>query len=138
MAPFRNRGRRAPALAVSGFGLPVIDDPGHLLAYEFGRARRYERPISVMALPASAVREDGPARLRFSDILTLDRRRGLALILLPETGSAGLAGAVRRIRAALPAGVPIGGASFPDDALTLEDLLDTAIGGVSTHTAEVA
>lgn len=138
MAPFRNRGRRAPALAATGFGLPVIDDPGHLMAYEFGRARRYERPVSVMALHTAAIPEDAPVRLRFSDIFTVDRRRGLALILLPETGSAGLAGAVRRLREGLPPKVSIGGASFPDNALTLEDLLEAAIGGISTPAAEVA
>lgn len=126
MGPFRQRGRRGAGTSVVGFGLPVIEDPAHLMAYEFARARRYERPISVLALPADDVPSGDIVRLRFSDIVALDRRRDVALVLLPETDSTDLAGALRRIRANMPVGIRIGGASFPEDALTLEHLMDVA------------
>jgi hypothetical protein len=111
----------------AGFGLPVLEDSTHLMAYEFARARRYERPISIMALATASVPSAEAITLRFADMLAVDRGREVALVLMPETDAQGLAGAMRRIRAALPVGTPIGAASFPEDALTLEDLTDAAI-----------
>jgi hypothetical protein len=108
------------------------------MAYEFARARRYERPISMMALPWAGLPEDA-VLLRFSDILAIDRRRETAYVMMPETDAPGAAGAVRRVRDAV-ADVRVGAATFPEDALTLQDLMEAAAGRISSapSTAEAA
>lgn len=132
MGPFRQRDRRGARSGVGGFGLPVIEDPAHLMAYEFARARRYERPISVLVMAQEDVPSGDTVHLRFSDMLAMDARRDLALVLLPETNATDAAGAARRVRAGLPVGVHFGVASFPDDALTLDDLFDAATSRLAT------
>ncbi|MFN8108273.1 MAG: hypothetical protein U0Y82_00220 [Thermoleophilia bacterium] len=127
MGPFKQRGRQNAGAGDTIFGLPVIPDPDHLMSYEFARARRYERPIAVMALAADQLPDDGDLRLRFSDMVTVDVRRGAVVALMPETDGTDLAGALRRVRAALPVGATVGGAAFPDDALTLANLVDVAL-----------
>ena len=120
----------------------MLNDAAHLLAYEFARARRYERPISVVAIAPTDLPDQSDVRLRFCDLrdtlfdtllltaecdlLCTDPRTGAALIVLPESNATSLAGTVQRIRGALAPDVRLGAASFPDDALTLEETVSLA------------
>lgn len=104
----------------------MLNDAAHLLAYEFARARRYERPISVVAIDPADLPDQSDVRLRFCDLLCTDPRTGSALIVLPESNATSLAGTVQRIRGALAPDVRLGAASFPDDALTLEETVSLA------------
>lgn len=131
-----------------------MDNASELIKVEFSRSRRYHRPLSLLvvhAIPANeeAVREmlqslqrDMLSRLsnsrigqavsnaiRQTDLLIRDNV-GRYIILCPETNleSAGaLAGRIKHIveeRTGLH--VQSGAASFPDEALTFEDLLSVA------------
>lgn len=131
-----------------------MDKAADLIKVEFSRSRRYHRPLSLLvvhAVPADeeAVREmlknlqrDMLSRLsnsrigqsvssaiRQTDLLIRDNV-GRYIILCPETNleSAGsLAGRIQHIveeRTGLH--VLCGAASFPDEALTFEDLLSVA------------
>lgn len=120
---------------------------------EFGRSRRYHRPLSLLVLHATpkdeearemlrSVQHDMLARLsnarvgqavgeviRQTDLLMCDRV-GNFLVLCPETdldhaGSLA-ARASRDIEERTGLQVKSGVASFPDEALTFEDLLHTA------------
>lgn len=120
---------------------------------EFGRSRRYHRPLSLLVLHASpkdeearemlrSVQQDVLARLsnarvgqaigeviRQTDLLMCDRV-GNFLVLCPETdldhaGSLA-ARASRDVEERTGLQVKSGVASFPDEALTFEDLLHTA------------
>jgi hypothetical protein len=138
-----------PALPLDG------PQAGNEILTEMARSRRHERPLSVTVLapdPATfdvAVEHSSEevqrtiraryvrgklgrliaGQLRRSDVLFEDARTGRYLVLSPETGDDGAALLVERVqRAAGSAGLKLesGSASFPDQAVSFEQLVDVA------------
>jgi len=128
---------------------------GNEILTEMARSRRHERPLSVTVLAPDAQSFDLAVeraaddvlrairsryvrsnigrliadQLRRSDILFEDNRSGRFLVLSPETGDEGAALLVERIRAAASgAGLHLdtGTASFPDHAVSFEQLVELA------------
>ena len=133
--------------------IPEINEAKDLIHAEMNRVRRYDRPLSVIvatmdtrsaqvSLPrliqeaqrmlsqrfvnarlASIVRDE----LRRMDIILGDFERGRVIAICPEVSSQGTSQLIERIRGAvqeeLKISVKCGGASFPDGALTFEDLV---------------
>jgi hypothetical protein len=127
-------------------------DPDDVLAFEFGRARRYERALSIVvvapiswpeehdddhapearlptALPlltAAGLREV----LRETDIMCYEPLEGRFILGLTESEGAAAQRALERVRALfqsrLRIELAIGVAQFPNDGLTLEDLIEVA------------
>jgi hypothetical protein len=133
--------------------IPEVNEEKDLIHAEMNRVRRYGRPLSVIvatmdarsaqvSLPrliqetqrllsnrfvnarlASIVR----AELRRMDIILGDYERGRVIAICPEVNNQGISQLIERIRGAvqeeLEISVKCGGASFPDGALTFEDLV---------------
>lgn len=130
--------RRSGALAPSGVREGRLD-PWLELRREVMRSRRTERPLTVLRLTGSAA--DVPraaatavaAHVREVDLVWID---GDAIyLLLPDTGTAAVPVLVRRLQAhagrAL-AGRRVTWATFPDDALTTEALVQRLREGAPT------
>jgi len=138
-----------PALPLDG------PEAGNEILTEMARSRRHERPLSVTVLapdPASfdvAVERSAEevqrairsryvrsslgrliaGQLRRSDALFEDARTGHYLVLSPETGDDGAGLLIERIeRAAAAAGLKLdsGSASFPEQAVSFEQLIEVA------------
>lgn len=128
---------------------------GNEILAEMARSRRHERPLSVTVLAPNAESFDLAVdrsaeevqraihsryvrgklsrliadQLRRSDMLFEDARTGHYLVLSPETGDDGAALLVGRIRAATAAAglrLETGSASFPDHAVSFEQLVELA------------
>jgi hypothetical protein len=127
-------------------------DPDDVLAFEFGRARRYERALSIVVvtpiswpdehdddhatearlptvlplLTAAGLREV----LRETDIMCYEPLEGRFVLGLTESEGAAAQRALERVRALfqsrLRIELAIGVAQFPNDGLTLEDLIEVA------------
>jgi hypothetical protein len=115
---------------------PSLEELRRLMAYEFNRARRYDRPLAIISL-TGAPTERVPSLLRLYDVIC-SARDGKLVVLLPETNATGVLGLVNRLKEELGVGVAIGSACFPEDALTLEDLVACAMRGTSAKRAERA
>jgi len=138
-----------PALPLDG------PQAGNEILTEMARSRRHERPLSITVLAPEAHSFDTAVeraaedvqrairaryvrgsiarviagQLRRSDILFEDARTGHYLVLSPETGDEGAALLIERIRsAAAGAGLDLeaGAASFPDHAVSFEQLVELA------------
>lgn len=97
-----------------------------LMEYEVARARRYERPLTLAVVPTDALARSS-REMRLSDLVAAMPTDGVTLVMLPETDSAGGESLVRRLN---EEGVPVDDVSivtFPDDGLTLADLIDRAL-----------
>jgi hypothetical protein len=133
--------------------IPEVKDARDLIQAEMNRVRRYDRPLSVIvatmddrlaqtSLPrlieeAQRVlsrrfvnaRLGGVVRneLRRMDIILGDYEKGRVIAICPEVNSQGTSRLIERIQRAvqddLEIPVKVGSASFPDGALTFEDLV---------------
>jgi lipopolysaccharide/colanic/teichoic acid biosynthesis glycosyltransferase len=145
--------RATPGTAVAVHAEPELDALG---MQELNRARRYERPLTLVSLSFGGSRKDGPRAtapvsrcLRQSDLL--GHASGHLLIVLPETPGNAIHGLVSRLVAALGhdlAGkTQLGAASFPAEEVTwiglktraveCEAPLQTGRGGSGTGSAGV-
>jgi len=99
-----------------------------LMEYELARARRYERPLSLAAVSPEAVLS---ARfpLRFSDLFAQTPDGAWVLVMLPETGGAGASALARRLQESDDAADQIRVVTFPDDGVTLGDLIGRILPG---------
>lgn len=121
---------------------------------EITRSRRYKRPLALMTLrlgkgPQESVLKDSKALEKdllerfalakagqiISDLarntdMVLKDSNGMFILLCPETEGPQLSLIAERIKAAIQDGLNIqmewGGASFPDEAITFDDLLSIA------------
>ncbi|MBI3967637.1 MAG: hypothetical protein HY329_18525 [Chloroflexi bacterium] len=115
---------------------------------EVVRSRRYERPLSVIVVAIRSDRDDEERsvlddalatsevlravsrQLRRTDLIVDRRDRRQVLVLSPETNPLGSALLADRLRSALATELGLtahfGAASFPEDALTFEELLRRA------------
>lgn len=145
------------ALALGAFPSRVhsLEDEGLRIKVEFTRSRRYHRPLSVMALEAdfgddfssgspirniqvdlshrftsARIGQIIDDRIRQTDVLLRDHR-GRFIILCPETDQTHIGQLADRISTNIKNRVNVnlivGSASFPDEALTFDDLLQKAI-----------
>jgi hypothetical protein len=130
----------------NGASLSPLVDPDDVLAFEFGRARRYERALSIVVIaPTSWPDEQGtePPRvlplltaaglreiLRETDIMCYQPTDGRFVLGLTESNGPAARLALERVQALfkerLRIDLAIGVAQFPSDGLTLEDLVDAA------------
>ena len=142
------------ALAVGVFPSRVhqLDDESQRIKVEFTRSRRYHRPLSVIMFDSeidnrssaqttlSSIQADLSHRftiartgqiiddrIRQTDVLLRDRR-GRFIVLCPETEHAEVELLASRIAKSVEERVNtrvlFGTASFPDEAITFEDMLD--------------
>lgn len=133
--------------------IPEVKDARDLILAEMNRVRRYDRPLSVIvatmdgrsaqtSLPrlieeAQRVlsrrfvnaRLGGIVRneLRRMDLILGDYEQGRVIAVCPEVNSQGITRLIERIQRAvqedLDISVKVGAASFPEGALTFEDLV---------------
>ena len=101
---------------------PTLDEVGSLMEYELARARRYERPLSLVAVPPAAVATPR-FPLRFSDLFVAAPDRRAVVVMLPETTSDGATALARRLLSATGIDGDVRVAAFPEDGVTLDDLL---------------
>jgi hypothetical protein len=136
--------------------MPLEDpQAGNEILTEMARSRRHERPLSITVLAPDSHSFDLAVeraaddvlrairsryvrgnigrliadQLRRSDILFEDARTGRFLVLSPETGDEGAGLLIGRIRAAASAAglrLDTGTASFPDHAVSFEQLVELA------------
>ncbi len=106
---------------------PSLDEFLPLIGLELRRARRYERPLSALAFALDGSPLELP-RGRATDIVAVSPRDKRLLVVLPETGPAAAAEYAARLDR--ESGIrPERTASFPEDALTLDELLRLVLGG---------
>lgn len=117
---------------------PSLDEAGEDIAREINRARRFERPLSVVLLrPESAANERGDllaqlskVGLRETDIWAYDRRSRQIVGLIPECGREEAQLLVNRLADDLPVQESLKTyysiATFPEDALAFDVLLQRA------------
>jgi hypothetical protein len=120
MRAFRQRSRRQTERGDGGTGLPALDDVATVMEYELARARRYERPLSLTAVPLEIVRREAIS-LRLSDLFALSPAGDALIIMLPETDAAGAGALVGRLGQDGALDIPV--VTFPTDGFTLEDLV---------------
>ena len=128
LAPFAKPG------AVAVHDERVLDA---LAAHELGRARRYERPLTLVSMSVRGRRAGGreelvrmlAGSLRGSDLLG-SAADGRVHVVLPETSGESAQVLLPRFSSALPAAlaerVRVGVASFPEDEVTWVGLKDCA------------
>lgn len=144
------------ALALSAFPNSVhdLDLESPRIKIEFTRSRRYHRPLSLLMVQAKSddqiitgellksVQHDLMHRFTIARIgqiiddrtrqtdLVLRDHRGRFIILCPETDQASIRLLAKRISQAIQERTNLqlawGTASFPDEALTFDDLMNTA------------
>jgi hypothetical protein len=128
--------------APSGDG---VLDPATLAAAaeeEIMRARRYGRPLAVVAVRLERVADLAPVgRLVGQHLSRWDRLGRLATtapalaLVLPETDRGGALNLIARLRGALP-GTPMAAAVFPHDGTTYAQLVELALGRSALVQAE--
>ena len=134
----------------NGASLSPLVDPSDVLTFEFGRARRYERALSIVVvapiswpadhdrgadtdaesvlplLTAAGLRE----ALRETDIMCYEPIEGRFVLGLTESKGPAARRALERVQTLfkkrLRIDLVVGVAQFPDDGLTLDDLLSAA------------
>ena len=150
-----NRKEAAEALlAARGAGVATFREAMPACAAETRRARRYERPLAMLAItPEPLVGLDhggqgGPHEalsthlsffllgsllretMREPDIVAYSVEHALYVVLLPESGATEVRGAVRRISGVtqehMKLRVRAGVAEFPKDGLTVQSLFENA------------
>lgn len=142
---------RAAAIGNGASPSPLVD-PDDVLAFEFGRARRYECALSIVVvvptswpgehdvhhkadeplptvlplLTAAGLRET----LRETDIMCYQPLEGRFVLGLTESEAEAARCALERVRtlfqSRLRIELAVGVAQFPSDGVTLEDLVDAA------------
>jgi lipopolysaccharide/colanic/teichoic acid biosynthesis glycosyltransferase len=130
LAPFAGPG------AVAVHDERVLDA---LAAHELGRARRYERPLTLLSMSVAGRRSTGreelvqslAGSLRASDLLG-SATDGRVHVVLPETSGEAAQVLLPRFSSALPPALAerlrVGVASFPEDEVTWVGLKDCAAG----------
>ncbi len=101
--------------------VPLLGEVITLINAELARARRYGRPLSLLALPISEVAPYGPDG-RVYDTIAVAPEHDCFVMVLPET----TAPEARRLAERLSGDLPparAAVASFPGDADTVEGLL---------------
>ncbi len=121
----RRRGRRQATDAASVATLPTLDAVKPLLALEIARARRHSRSLSIVSLPREAVPADPAFSCRLTD-LVVRAPGGRLVVIAPETSGEGIADLARRLTGDDDPAGAVRWATFPDDALTFEALLEAA------------
>jgi hypothetical protein len=101
---------------------PTLDEYLPLIGLELRRARRYERGLSALTLDAAAFPK--LPRGRATDIVAVCD--GRVLIVLPEAGPTDAAHCAERLERATGF-APLAAASFPEDALTMDTLLQLVL-----------
>ena len=99
MLAFRQKGRRHGRRGDDAARLPALADVVTLMEYEVARARRYRRPLSLVAVSLETMLAS-EVRLRFTDLFGLAPDGDTVLVMLPETDTTGAYGLVRRIQLA--------------------------------------
>jgi hypothetical protein len=122
MRGFRQKGRRQGRRADDAARLPALADVVTLMEYEVARARRYRRPLSLVAVPLETMVES-EVRLRFTDLFGRTPDGDTVLVMLPETDAAGAYGLVRRIQLAGRTEEDMPVVAFSEDGVTLHDLM---------------
>jgi lipopolysaccharide/colanic/teichoic acid biosynthesis glycosyltransferase len=137
-APWRSES--AALTPFAGPGAVTVHDErilDALAGHELGRARRYERPLTLLSVSVGGRRASGrdelvqllAQSLRGSDLLG-SAADGRVHVVLPETSGEAADVLVPRFSAALPPAlaerVRVGVASFPDDEVTWVGLKDCA------------
>jgi hypothetical protein len=119
-----------------GLESPNLQTVQRGIAREFNRARRFQRPLSVVLLRADALKASGVEaavrialqRLRDTDIWFHDPDAGELVLVAPETGHEAAQTFGHRLADGLGAGrgvaVHWSTATFPADGLTFEVLYD--------------
>lgn len=123
---------------------PTVQELRPLFERELRRARRYDRPLSVLVLALRATEEtdDPPASppdllgellqdaLRETDLVGCLRGTGEYAALLPEADAPAAARGAERLRklwgARNAAALAAGAATYPADGLVVDDLLERA------------
>jgi hypothetical protein len=126
MRAFRQKGRRHGRRGDDAARLPALADVVTLMEYEVARARRYRRPLSLLAVSLETMLAS-EVRLRFTDLFGLAPDGDTVLVMLPETDTTGAYGLVRRIQLAsrIEEDMPV--VSFKDDGVTLHDLMSQVL-----------
>jgi hypothetical protein len=122
MRGFRQKGRRNGRHEDDAARLPALADVVTLMEYEVARARRYRRPLSLMAVPLDTMLASR-VRLRFTDLFALTPDGDTVLVMLPETDTTGAYGLARRIQVASRTTDEMPVVSFSEDGVTLHDLM---------------
>jgi hypothetical protein len=106
--------------------MPALADVVTLMEYEVARARRYRRPLSLVAVSLETMLAS-EVKLRFTDLFALAPDGDTVLVMLPETDATGADGLVRRIQVAsrIEEDMPV--VSFKDDGVTLHDLMSQVL-----------
>ncbi len=104
----------------------MLDDVMTLMEYELARARRYERPLSLAAIPLST-QVSARIPIRLSDLFAISPDGEYVLVMLPETDGAGAGALARRLQESGGAVDDITVVTFPDDGVTLSDLIDQVL-----------
>ncbi len=122
MPSFRPKGNRRKRSAEERLHLPALADVVTLMEYEVARARRYRRPLSLMAVPVDTMLASR-VTLRFTDLFALTPDGDTVLIMLPETDASGADGLARRIQVASRTEDEMPVVGFAEDGVTLHDLM---------------
>jgi hypothetical protein len=122
MRSFGQKSRRGSRRDERDANLPALADVVTLMEYEVARARRYRRPLSLMAVGLETMLASR-IRLRFTDLFAATPDGDTVLIMLPETDAAGAFGLTRRIQVAARTDDEMPIVSFSDDGVTLHDLM---------------
>jgi hypothetical protein len=122
MRSFGHKGRRNGRRDDRGAHLPALSDVVTLMEYEVARARRYRRPLSLMAVPLETMLASR-VRLRFTDLFAVTPDGETVLVLLPETDAVGADGLARRIQLASRTDDELPVVIFSEDGVTLHDLM---------------
>ena len=101
---------------------PVLAEVRSLMEYELARARRYERPLSLVAVDPETLKV---ARfpLRFADLFAETPDGSRVIMMLPETGPDGAVALAQRLQGPDVTADDLHVASFPHDGVTLDDLV---------------
>jgi hypothetical protein len=126
MRAFRQKGRRQGRRADDAARLPALADVVTLMEYEVARARRYRRPLSLVAVSLETMLAS-EVRLRFTDLFALAPDGDTVLVMLPETDATGAYGLVRRIQVASRTEEDMPVVGFQDDGVTLHDLMSQVL-----------
>ena len=126
MRAFRKKGRRHGRRGDDAARMPALADVVTLMEYEVARARRYRRPLSLVAVSLETMLAS-EVKLRFTDLFALAPDGDTVLVMLPETDATGAYGLVRRIQVAsrIEEDMPV--VSFKDDGVTLHDLMSQVL-----------
>lgn len=152
---WNRRGSRRMSIFLQGTGLSSFRDSLPQIIKEFARARRLDRPLSVIVILLDDLIPEGGGStnpkelkhlmqwemllygnitrnaLRDMDIESHDIVNRRVIIVLPESTNRQANELAKRLKALIGATIPeelrIGLATFPTDGLVIEDLIDHAV-----------